>query len=169
MTKDEALRIALKALKRMESYGNTFAYRKTEQNPHEQVCEALTAIKQALALDKMAENARELGLDYEPAPVQWNPKDHYDDGWRDAMNSIAAQHTEPVGCVADIDRLQRQMFLDLGYSLSDPLYATPPAARRQWVGLTDDERLEVAEIDGADEWFWKVCKAIEAKLKEKNT
>jgi hypothetical protein len=49
-----------------------------------------------------------------------------------------------------------------------PLYPTPPAAQRQWVGLTDDERLEVAEIDGADEWFWKVCKAIEAKLKEKN-
>jgi hypothetical protein len=31
---------------------------------------AITAIKQARALDKMAENARELGLDYEPAPVQ---------------------------------------------------------------------------------------------------
>jgi hypothetical protein len=50
-----------------------------------------------------------------------------------------------------------------------PVYTSPPAAQRQWVGLTDDERLEVAEIDGADEWFWKVCKAIEAKLKEKNT
>ena len=46
---------------------------------------------------------------------------------------------------------------------------TSPQAQRTWVGLTDDERLEVAEIDGADEWFWKVCKAIEAKLKEKNT
>lgn len=41
-------------------------------------------------------------------------------------------------------------------------------AQRTWVGLTDDERLEVAEIDGSDEWFWKVCKAIEAKLREKN-
>lgn len=40
--------------------------------------------------------------------------------------------------------------------------------QRTWVGLTDEERLEAAEIDGADEWFWKVCKAIEAKLKEKN-
>jgi len=40
--------------------------------------------------------------------------------------------------------------------------------QREWVGLTDDERLEVAEIDGADEWFWKVCKAIEAKLKQRN-
>jgi len=33
----------------------------------------------------------------QPAPVQWNPKDHYNDGWKDAMNSIAAQpEQEPV-------------------------------------------------------------------------
>jgi hypothetical protein len=49
-----------------------------------------------------------------------------------------------------------------------PECATAPP-QRTWVGLTDDERLEAAEIDGADEWFWKVCKAIEAKLKDKNT
>jgi hypothetical protein len=30
----------------------------------------LTQLKASIALDKMAENARELGLDYEPAPVQ---------------------------------------------------------------------------------------------------
>ena len=41
--------------------------------------------------------------------------------------------------------------------------------QRTWVGLTDDERLEAAGIEGADEWFWKVVEAIEAKLKEKNT
>lgn len=41
--------------------------------------------------------------------------------------------------------------------------------RREWLSLTDDERLEVAGIDGADEWFWKVVEALEAKLKEKNT
>ena len=50
--------------------------------------------------------------------------------------------------------------------LGTKLYTTPQ--QRTWVGLTDDERLEAAEIDGADEWFWKVCKAIEAKLKAKN-
>ncbi len=48
------------------------------------------------------------------------------------------------------------------------LLYTTPQPQREWVGLTDEERLEAAEIDGADEWFWKVCKAIEAKLKEKN-
>jgi len=49
----------------------------------------------------------------------------YQSGFFDGKK--AAQRTEPVGCVADIDRLRRQMFLDLGYSLSDPLYTTPPA------------------------------------------
>lgn len=55
MTKDEALDKALKALRfaRDDGYENEVSQ------------EAITAIKQARALDKMAENARELGLDYE--------------------------------------------------------------------------------------------------------
>lgn len=49
-----------------------------------------------------------------------------------------------------------------------PLYTTPPAAQRQWVGLTDEEMHECA-----GEYPWtptglKCCRAIEAKLKEKN-
>lgn len=39
---------ALEALKRMERYGNTFLYRRDEQNPHEQTCEAIKALKEAL-------------------------------------------------------------------------------------------------------------------------
>ena len=70
MTKDEALKLALEAcellvkLMRDEHLimkipiGLYPAERKSE--------EAITAIKQALALDKMADNARDLGLDYEP-------------------------------------------------------------------------------------------------------
>jgi hypothetical protein len=65
MTKDEALKLALEAL---ETPWNT---------PYVDGCDlalgkkvkAITAIKEALAneaLEKMAENARELGLDYEP-------------------------------------------------------------------------------------------------------
>ena len=65
MTKDEALKLALEALQ-------------TPWNaPYVDGCDlalgkkvkAITAIKEALAneaLEKMAENARELGLDYEP-------------------------------------------------------------------------------------------------------
>ena len=45
-----------------------------------------------------------------------------------------------------------------------PLYTTPPAAQRQWVGLTDEE---IAKLDCYD--HLKFARAIEAKLKEKNT
>ena len=41
----EAMKLALEALKRMKRYGNTFGYRSHEQNPYEQVCEAITALE----------------------------------------------------------------------------------------------------------------------------
>ena len=45
-----------------------------------------------------------------------------------------------------------------------PLYTTPP--QRQWVGLTDEDRQELA----AEQHSWEgLCSAVEAKLKEKNT
>ena len=46
-----------------------------------------------------------------------------------------------------------------------PLYTTPP--KREWVELTDDEfhDLQIENIDDP----WANFKAIEAKLKEKNT
>jgi hypothetical protein len=47
-----------------------------------------------------------------------------------------------------------------------PLYTTPPAAQRQWVGLTAAERKEIERlsvyVEGA-------IRFTEAKLKEKNT
>jgi hypothetical protein len=64
MTKDEALNLALEAL---EDIGDEWGF--TSQRTVPKRKEAITAIKEALAneaLDKMAENARELGLDYEP-------------------------------------------------------------------------------------------------------
>jgi len=38
----------------------------------------------------------------------------------------------------------------------------------EWRGLTDEEILEAAGIDGADTWLFETAYAIEAKLKEKN-
>ena len=65
MTKDQALRLALEALE--EPKEHIAKHRRLE---------AITAIKQALAndaLDKMAENERELGIQMqpEPEPVAW--------------------------------------------------------------------------------------------------
>ena len=50
-------------------------------------------------------------------------------------------------------------------------YTTPPAAKREWTGLTDEEIQTVWDgvMDGAVFTRREVYKAIEAKLKEKNT
>ena len=54
-----------------------------------------------------------------------------------------------------------------------PLYTTPPAAQRQWVGLTDKERnklwRDVVKWGDPSHDDVDLIKAIEAKLKEKNT
>jgi hypothetical protein len=65
MTKDEALDLALEALEQIASAMPFPVGRK-----------AIAAIKQARALDKKAENARELGLDYEPVREDWGPGPH---------------------------------------------------------------------------------------------
>jgi hypothetical protein len=45
------------------------------------------------------------------------------------------------------------------------LYTTPPAAQRQWVGLTVDELITLEQKHRRHE---DLSRAIEAKLKEKN-
>ena len=114
MNKDEALKLALEALEVANSCVDGYYIPKGKTHLPE-IELAITAIKEALAneaLDRMAENARELGLDYEPEPVpvavvRWNDIGHI--SWRTHV------------------------------MLSDdtPLYTTPP--QRTWVGLTDEE------------------------------
>jgi hypothetical protein len=48
-----------------------------------------------------------------------------------------------------------------------PLYTSPPAAKRQWVGLTDEEVMQTMSGDWTSQFYF--ARAIEAKLKEKNT
>jgi hypothetical protein len=43
----------------------------------------------------------------------------------------------------------------------------PPAAQRQWVGLTDEEKRQIFVREGYQGWL-DYINAIEAKLKEKN-
>ncbi len=88
-------------------------------------------IPKQTALDKKAENARELGLDYEPA-AQYS--DIVSDGGMDPRNK----------------------------------FDTPPAAQRQWVGLTDEE-MHVCWDSPLTPLGMKQARMIEAKLKEKNT
>ena len=53
-----------------------------------------------------------------------------------------------------------------------PLYTTPP--RKEWVGLTDEQKKEATAICKASWHSWAVdpialCNYVETKLKEKNT
>jgi hypothetical protein len=122
MTKDEVLKLALKTL---EYAGPSWI---DARQP------AITAIKEALAneaLEKMAENARELGLDYEPEQ-DWIERERAV-GYREGHRAALAQRT--------------------------------------WIGLTEDEILLISAECAASHQHTDThfARAIEAKLKEKNT
>ena len=92
--------------------------------------------KRQIALDQKAENAREMGLNYdsEHEPVAW---------WNDTGTHI-----------------------DLNVSgRGTPLYTAPP--QRTWVGLTRTELIKCGVLPFG--MSYKLCQAIEDKLKEKNT
>jgi hypothetical protein len=167
------------------------------------------------ALNKKAENARELGLDYEPvAPVQedWGPGPHechsltaapvqepvgevnrygldshgrkwHGIYWYDANVDVPhgtklyttkpaqpAPVQEPVGWLTQARNLVSvSEFTEAEAKLYGwtPVYITPPAAQRQWVGLTDAEVMQIMSGDWTSQFYF--ARAIEDKLKEKNT
>jgi hypothetical protein len=77
--------------------------------------------------------------DYEPEPTKPAPV-------------IRDELTDPLGCVVVRPLVANR--------------ATTPAAQRQWVGLTDNE---IALINADYPHQQGFARAIEAKLKEKNT
>ena len=135
-----------------------------------QIDKAVTALRQALAneaLDKKAENARELGLDYEPA--QQEP--------------VARQYQGRDGVWKDfISEKHYKATLEDGSWPIRNLYTSPQS--KPWVGLTDeeinaaldywseDERSAYGGAHAADGEYVSMIdtwRYIEAKLKEKNT
>jgi hypothetical protein len=137
-------------------------------------------IPKQTALDKKAENARELGLDYEPVPENFIDALKFDVAMRDA-----APVQEPVAWMFQHEETGRTMCVDAqqvewGFEKGnprlkkiEPLYTTPPVAQRQWVGLIQQERKDIwrEAIGWGDPSHDDIglMIAIEAKLKEKNT
>jgi hypothetical protein len=116
----------------------------------------LTRLKASIALDKMAENARELGLDYEPAVQEGR-----DWSLLEATQESLREH------MAEIKRLKAAQPVPVKtYSGGKPW----PVAPKPWVGLTDED------IEQGHKESWVDKQAFEAavwwaekKLKEKNT
>jgi len=93
-----------------------------------------------------------------------------------AIKEALAQEQEPVAWVVYSSAENDIVWADKGKRLKQntPLYTTPP--QRTWVGLTDEDRQAAFEsmpdmLDGfLKTWGWlHFSKAIEAKLKERNT
>ena len=140
------------------------------------------------ALDKMAENARELGLDYEPAPqkpiiksylkkdnsqpVKWS--DYEPDGMHpvDAIEEALAQpEQEPVAWFHPHEGFYWAKPTSISApTIADveplPLYTSLP--QRTWVDLTD-EQMWNAYTGGSDIINLDYAKSIVALFKEKNT
>ena len=146
MTKDEALRLALDALEPIPYKDDWTVAKETNK--------AIIAIKEALAneaLEKMAENARELGLDYE-------------------------LEQEPVGEIVDaIEGAFKCSFTKM-LPVGTKLYTTPPQRKP-----LSDEEIEYAfktnsvMVDNGNAYMVaglravNIAKAIEAKLRSKNS
>ena len=122
------------------------------------------------ALDKKAENARELGLDYEPAQQEPVPKDN--SNYRFDPPGLDPSHQKPVAwwipkakqfCLPSSDGTRPFA------KAWEPLYTSPPA-QRTWVGLTEQEQGAIMEdLNAHGTNLYPFAQAIEAKLKEKNT
>ena len=161
MTKDEALKMALEALEGMTIKGRVpptgIVFSKAKA--------AHAALREALAA--------------QPAPVQGDmPKIGCVNHDCEKCKAIAAQQ-EPVawGNLANwcldsdrvliTDKTEAEKYRRDVYDLT-PLYTTPPAARRPWVGLTAEEWREVW-LSHEAQTPTTFAEDIEAKLKEKNT
>ena len=156
------------------------------------------------ALDKKAENARDLGLDYEPAqqePVAflvdddlYYPEEIDWESLKEQGHTVFPLYTSPPAQQEPVAWMKRTSIPGDDWDAYDfsanqygefqtPLYTSPPA-QRTWVGLTGKEVMDVTRkeghelldfiyeygtaSEGTEERVVAICKAIEAKLKEKN-
>jgi len=154
---------------------------------------AITAIREAL---KQQAQQQEPDKDGSPCPEFWDwlPKAYNFEGLGNftkynmevafLAGRQSVQQQEPVAWMVDVDLANYQGQSEYRTILawnakpvwsgtheinevlkSVPLYTAPPP-RKPWVGLTDDE---ANEIVGAFDYRYDVARAIEAKLREKNT
>jgi hypothetical protein len=144
---------------------------------HGEIITALQSIISQDALDKKAENARELGLSYDDAP-KIGCVNHDCDKCKAVQEPVAWVTGFHAGrCV--VQTINPAAILPVGIALYTAPQPVPvktyhdgkpwPVAPKPWVGLTDEEVNHLLEHTDWLEWPHLFAEAIEAKLKEKNT
>ena len=165
MTKDEALDLAQGYLDRL--------IRGLNMDDTSEAVQVRDAIKQARAAPvqepltwlKTIETLGGFGKFVEAKPNEKGAKPVYL-----APPAQPAPVQEPVATVQCINGVTIG-YLDVMQPVGTKLYTTQPAAQRQWVGLTDEEIAEIylVNTDKPLKPEWLFARAIEAKLKDKNS
>jgi len=181
MTKDEALRLALEALEDLGNHDRVCPQWPTYAEPENYPkcnCgydQAITTIKESLAQLQPCLYVKDIGGNFHLLKEKGHTENCMplaDDGW----NHLPPSHSELVEKSLSLEAKDEPVAtknndgvtLHLGWDdlpVGTKLYAVPP--QRTWIGLTDED---IALIDWESLITRKDCvKAIEAKLKEKNT
>ena len=164
MTKDEALKMALEALKEISRHYMSLP---------KKGCMALAAIEEALAQPEQCQCP-----DCKVTPHASDCAVHNEPAWpKGACNCGAQPEQEPVAW-ANLNALSEQInSVNCGtvYRLPSeaekrqPLYTTPPQ-RKPWAGLTEQEHTDIAVECGCMSSDWVFYGAtVERLLKEKNS
>jgi len=183
-----ALKLALEALETLHNENMDYLTRNKLGGENNQCMvfarEAITALREALAqdvpevgfgntaLDKMAENARELGLDYEPAQqepeIVQRVKRFAGKTLRTARNPniTARECIELANWIAAAPQPAQQEPVACANGCRG-FVKHSPQTQRTWVGLTDDEMIDLQDRCGLS-IHRSDFEAIEAKLRNKN-
>lgn len=164
MTDREAMKLALEALEMLARYENPetrVQVRKPKDGgpivtmyPHKVATDAADAIRTAIAEADKQE------------PVAWTEREKE---LIDGMIEVQLDHARRCDNIANRTMAEKQKNWDMErVTLLQKIKATPPAAQRQWVGLTDEEMHECWG-DPLTPLGMKHARMIEAKLREKNT
>jgi hypothetical protein len=98
-------------------------------------------------------------------PVAWTAREME---LIDGMIRVQLDHAERCDHIGNRTMAEKQKNWDMErVALLQKIRATPPAAQRQWVGLSQDEFRDFAST--LDYGTGGLIRAIEAKLREKNT